>query len=735
MIIFVLYYIFFFLFHNKIFINSQFYSINSNDNFSLSEEIKKITDYFPYLQNNQTISTHYLSDSIKFVNKEINYNIDLPKLNDELGIVNYNIHDVFFNGENFSSVYDFSEYFYENSFEAKKIEVSSKKINKKTNRKINENFYIKKFSSEFKYGKHFFFVDNNRKNFSISFKKILNVKTISFGLGFDNNLYQINDNLTDDEDVFLLNKKDECLNNNRSIENFFVSNSYLILFNNIKKLICVFNVNFSIFDEEFFLDDENEIQKFNFNIENSNNKIIQIKIKFNIVYILFENSNSIITYNLNQSEFGLNFTIFNNIIIDFIINSETIYAIIKNTGIVVFNISNGDIIKEIPLSSAISIDRFINPFNGKLFFGIFLNYSNSDEFFIELYAKNETNVFLNKVLIYRDDLHYNFSNYISFDGFFSYFFDNANGNIIVIRRGLMSGISFYSYFRNVKEVLKEENLGSYKIIPFHSKNRFRGLMPFLWSENKYLSFKDFIYVNNELNITFYKEGMYTLMISHVSNACNENVNNYNNSEIYCLDLLSIRFKVFGKENNHHTILIVCIFGGIIFFFIIPGFITIFIIKMKDKEFSLKVKSKVDKNNKENLYKKHNEYNNKRNNKIETKQFDYNLFLDDEDLKKNNFNEIKEQHQPQISASDNAFTNYIDNSFNNNNNKKINIKNNIYKNIMIKDKKKTNFLNNNEIESENSYNLRFDSEKNNILIMKSNRNNNSENNDNIQTDRK
>ena len=340
----------------------------------MSEEIKKITDYFPYLQNNQTISTHYLSDSIKFVNKEINYNIDLPKLNDELGIVNYNIHDVFFNGENFSSVYDFSEYFYENSFEAKKIEVSSKKINKKTNRKINENFYIKKFSSEFKYGKHFFFVDNNRKNFSISFKKILNVKTISFGLGFDNNLYQINDNLTDDEDVFLLNKKDECLNNNRSIENFFVSNSYLILFNNIKKLICVFNVNFSIFDEEFFLDDENEIQKFNFNIENSNNKIIQIKIKFNIVYILFENSNSIITYNLNQSEFGLNYTIFNNIIIDFIINSETIYAIIKNKGIVVFNISNGDIIKEIPLSSAISIDRFINPFNGKLFFGIFLNY-------------------------------------------------------------------------------------------------------------------------------------------------------------------------------------------------------------------------------------------------------------------------------------------------------------------------------------------------------------------------
>ena len=280
----------------------------------------------------------------------------------------------------------------------------------------------------------------------------MNVKTISFGLGFDNNLYQINDNLTDDEDVFLLNKKDECLNNNRSIENFFVSNSYLILFNN-KNNICVFNVNLTFvnfydINEELFLDDyDNEIQKYNFNVQNLNNKnIIQIKIKNNIVYILFENSNSIITYNLNQSEFGLNYSILNsnNFIIDFIINSETIYAIIKNVGISIFDILNGEIINEIPLSSAISIDRFINPFTGKLFFGIFLNNSNSDEFFIELYVKNETNVFLNKVLVYRDNLHYNFSNYVSFDGIFSYFFDNANGNIIIIRRGLMSGISFYS---------------------------------------------------------------------------------------------------------------------------------------------------------------------------------------------------------------------------------------------------------------------------------------------------
>ena len=38
-------------------------------------------------------------------------------------------------------------------------------------------------------------------------------------------------------------------------------------------------------------------------------------------------------------------------------------------------------------------------------------------------------------------------------------------------------------------------------------------------------------------------------------------------------------------------------------------------------------------NKVNLYKKHNEYNNKRNYKISTKQFNYQLFLNDEEIKK------------------------------------------------------------------------------------------------------
>ena len=757
MFIFILYYIFFFLFHNnKNLINSQFYSINSNNDFSLSEEIKNLTNFFSYLTNNKTISSNYLVENLQVVSKEISYNFDLSRLNDEFGIINYKIHNIFFNGENLSFIYDFSEYFYNNSFEAKEINFNN--VLNKNNSNNKENLFeiynnnnkneeqnIKKFDCEFRYGKNYLNVDSE-KNFSIGFKKILNIKTISFGLGIDNNLYQINNNLTDDDDVFILDKNDDCLNVFGSIKNFFVSNNNLILFNNKISLICVYKINFTSINlyeinEDFFLDEnENVTEKFNFNIENKNDKnIIQIKIKNNIVYILFENSNSIITYNLNNSEFELNYNFYleENNIIDFVINSETIYAIIKNIGFVIFNISNGEIIEEVPLKSAISIDRFINPFTGKLFIGIFLNNSDSDEFFVELYVKNEKSLFLNKVLIYKDDFHYNFSNYVSFDGLFTYFLDNANGKIIVIRRGLLSYISFYSYIFSFKKILNEEDLSSYKIIPFKREKYYRSLLPFLYSKNKYLSFKNFMYINNEFNITFYKEGTYTIMLSHVSDSCNENVNNYKNNEIYCLDLLSIRFKVFGDEKNNHTILIICIFGGITFLFLIPGIVTILIVKLKDNEFSLKVKSKVDKENKEKLYKKKNEYNNKRNYKISTKQFNYQLFLNDEDIINNN-----NGHKPQMNYSGNEIDNFIDkNSLNNNinnknNNNKINIKDNIYKNIMIKNKnsRKDNY----DSDSEISRNLKYNYEKNNILIMNTNRNNNNnieKYNNNNETNRK
>ena len=79
----------------------------------------------------------------------------------------------------------------------------------------------------------------------------------------------------------------------------------------------------------------------------------------------------------------------------------------------------------------------------------------------------------------------------------------------------------------------------------------------------------------------------------------------------------------------------------------------------------------------NLYKKHNEYNNKLNYKISTKQFNYHLFLNDEDIQKiknknlfffilnllflciinNNNNDIKNEYKHQISCSGNIIDNF------------------------------------------------------------------------------
>ena len=59
----------------------------------------------------------------------------------------------------------------------------------------------------------------------------------------------------------------------------------------------------------------------------------------------------------------------------------------------------------------------------------------------------------------------------------------------------------------------------------------------------------------------------------------------------------------------------------------------------------------------NLYKKHYEYNNKLNYKISSKQFNYHLFLNDEDIINNNNNDIKNEHKHQISCSGNKIVNF------------------------------------------------------------------------------
>ena len=89
-----------------------------------------------------------------------------------------------------------------------------------------------------------------------------------------------------------------------------------------------------------------------------------------------------------------------NDIIKFLVLEQTIYAIEKNVGLIVFELIYGGLLKRIDIPDAIDLDLFRNPFNGFLFMGIYLN-SQYDEFFIELYIYNEYQPSINKILAYN----------------------------------------------------------------------------------------------------------------------------------------------------------------------------------------------------------------------------------------------------------------------------------------------------------------------------------------------
>ena len=100
--------------------------------------------------------------------------------------------------------------------------------------------------------------------------------------------------------------------------------------------------------------------------------------------------------------------------------------------ILIFNLTSENLIHNISISNAYQIDLIKNGFNGFLFAGIYLNKTDYDEFFIELAIYDEIKPTINKILVYKPDneKHYNFGNHITFDNFFTYFYDNIENQII-----------------------------------------------------------------------------------------------------------------------------------------------------------------------------------------------------------------------------------------------------------------------------------------------------------------
>ena len=628
------------------YIKSQLYSIIENLNISVSENINVLlsneNDFY-----NKKISFIYLEQFFKnneeeFIETNIS-NIIYPyyNQNNEIGYMNNNndIYKIYFNGEEKDIKYNIKNNYGEYAYPSIKMD-STYKLRNNDNKNENDINIINNVGQTNSFSINTIF-DTNINSYS----KILNYKRMIFGLNSNDNYIYIIKNYTNNTDK-IFNKNKHCFYG--SIKNFFISNEYLISVLNDNETICLSKL--------YFFDSFNNPSTANFNIEFSinftvnNNNILDVKIKNKFIYFSLENEKVIYRYFIQSTGekkliSNINFT-YEYLIEDFTqfeIFSYTLYALEYNTSLIIFSLSDGSIINRISLSGMIAIDKFKNVFNNFVFLGIFLNNSNSDEFFIELFINNETYPTINKVLCYKFmDVHYNFTDnyYITIDNYFTYFLDINNNNIIAIRRGLINSIDFISFIFPIENfnLINKNSI----IVAYQNESSFLSNFGVYNKINKtFILFDRIKYYNTSFNYSLnLNKGYYTILLNHSSEVCP----GYNNSKYLCNIISFYNFRLVG--NSHKTISILCIFLIIFFLILIFALLAfdVYLDKVKKVDNGMKIKTKVNKNDKKLLYINNNEYNNKNNKNIESKEF-----LDKK--KKNKRNKIFKEIIEKVSETD------------------------------------------------------------------------------------
>lgn len=628
------------------YIKSQLYSIIENLNISVSENINVLlsneNDFY-----NKKISFNYLEQFFKnneeeFIETNIS-NIIYPyyNQNNEIGYMNNNndIYKIYFNGEEKDIKFNIKNNYGEYAYPSIKMD-STYKLRNNDNKNENDINIINNVGQTNSFSINTIF-DTNINSYS----KILNYKRMIFGLNSNDNYIYIIKNYTNDTDkIFYKNR--HCFYG--SIKNFFISNEYLISVLNDNETICLSKL--------YFFDSFNNPSTANFNIEFSinftvnNNNILDVKIKNKFIYFSLENEKVIYRYFIQSTGekkliSNINFT-YEYLIEDFTqfeIFSYTLYALEYNTSLIIFSLSDGSIINRISLNGMIAIDKFKNVFNNFVFLGIFLNNSNSDEFFIELFINNETYPTINKVLCYKFmDVHYNFTDnyYITIDNYFTYFLDINNNNIIAIRRGLINSIDFISFIFPIENfnLINKNSI----IVAYQNESSFLSNFGVYNKINKtFILFDRIKYYNTSFNYSLnLNKGYYTILLNHSSEVCP----GYNNSKYLCNIISFYNFRLVG--NSHKNISILCIFLIIFFLILIFALVAfdVYLDKVKKVDNGMKIKTKVNKNDKKLLYINNNEYNNKNNKNIESKEF-----LDKK--KKNNRNKIFKEIIEKVSETD------------------------------------------------------------------------------------
>ena len=132
-------------------------------------------------------------------------------------------------------------------------------------------------------------------------------------------------------------------------------------------------------------------------------------------------------------------------IVSFAVINETIYAIAKDKGLVLYKKTNNDGEYHISLlyehSFMEKLFFYVNSFNGKKYIGVFFTPSSwGSEFYMEIYLENGTVPYINRIFT-ASERDTEITKVLDLDLFFLYFYDKRHNKIYSFRKGILNKIS------------------------------------------------------------------------------------------------------------------------------------------------------------------------------------------------------------------------------------------------------------------------------------------------------
>ena len=309
----------------------------------------------------------------------------------------------------------------------------------------------------------------------------------------------------------------------------------------------------------------------------------------------FDNNGLTFLYNIDKKTVK-------DVISSFVINTETIYAIAKNKGLLIYqkeytDDSEDNVIKEYPHSHMSKLYSYVNSFNAKKYIGVFFDHSSSgSEFYMEFYLFDETDPYINRIFTASEE-GTEISQVLELDLFFLYFYDRGHNKIYSVRKAILNKVSLLTYIYTPDDIFQGG-----AIYPYYNQSSTMVQLSVI-KGNDLTTMTDLLFPEQVLNCTFYRKATYALLFARNTDTCSSMAiidSKYDTSNSICLIQYLYKLRILGEFEHDKPKVVVGILMSVLVIVAIVLFCMFYHYYkvLNENRFRL---IKIDKNDRRKLY--------------------------------------------------------------------------------------------------------------------------------------